>query len=111
MAKGFPMTALRRCENRCPHLVRDRAFARVLGTSPHHQGRRLTRQQSVQLWCLATVMVRAAVVFGGLEAAERWLARPAIGPGGRRPHDPVATPAGMQMATDHLTQLEYAVYV
>lgn len=44
-------------------------------------------------------------------AAERWLMKPAMGLGRRRPLDLLETAAGCELVADHLIQLEFGVYV
>lgn len=73
--------------------------------------RRVTTQESAHLWRLATFVVMAAPVFGGLEATEHWLLKPAIGLGARRPVDLLASPVGRQIAVDHLVRIAYGVYI
>lgn len=112
MRKGFPARALHRFAMRCPTLVQDEAFARVLGlpTTENH-GNRLTSQQSSQLWHLSTLVVTAAPIFGGTEVAERWLLRPTPWLDGRRPIDLMETPMGRRLVIVHLIRVAYGVYI
>ena len=118
LARGLPARALAHFARRFPLLARDPAFARVLGSAAasHESLRsarsgRLSSQESGQLWRLADLFTKAAPLFGGLAAAERWLLCPALGLGRRRPLDLLETPAGQQLVAEHLIQLEYGVYV
>jgi putative toxin-antitoxin system antitoxin component (TIGR02293 family) len=118
LVRGLPASALNHFTRRCPLLAKDPALDRLLCSAPapseKRRGRRtgrLTSHESGQLWLLATVVVRAAPVFGGIEAAQRALVRPAIGLDRRRPLDLLATPAGAEMVSDYLTQLEHGVYI
>lgn len=54
---------------------------------------------------------QAAPLSGGIEAADRWLVRPALGLGGRRPLDLLETPLGGALVADDLVQRAYGVYV
>ena len=116
--QGLPTSALKHFARHCPLLANDPAFDRILGAVPApREGprggrpRRLSCHESGQLWRLAVVLAKTAPLLGGAEAAERWLVKPAIGLGGRRPLDLVETPVGYELVVDHLTQLEFSVYV
>jgi putative toxin-antitoxin system antitoxin component (TIGR02293 family) len=118
LVRGLPASALKYFAHHCPLLAKDPAFGRVLGSAPapdveSRSGRsgRLSSHESGQLWRVAVILVKAAPLLGGAEAAERWLVKPAIGLGRRRPLDLLETPAGYALVSDHLTQLEFGVYV
>lgn len=118
LCRGLPVSALECFADRCPMVAQDAALGRVLGkahTLPTGRGSRrvarLSTHQSSQLWRLAVVVTRAAPIFGGIEAAEHWLVRPALGLDRRRPLDLVETPAGVGLVDDHLVQLEFGVYI
>ena len=118
LAAGLPASALTHLARRCPLLAKYPAFSRILGSAPASRERpqsgrtgRLSSHESGQLWRLAIILVKVAPLLGGTEAAERWLVKPAIGLGGRRPLDLVETPAGYELVVDHLVQLEFGVYV
>jgi putative toxin-antitoxin system antitoxin component (TIGR02293 family) len=61
-------------------------------------------------WMLAEVLAKASCVFGGVEAAQRWLTRPAVGLSGQRPIDMLRTIQGAEVVDDFLARLEYCVY-
>jgi putative toxin-antitoxin system antitoxin component (TIGR02293 family) len=118
LARGLPASALKHFARQCPLLTKEPAFSRVIGSAPaphagSRRGRtgRLSSQESGQLWRLAAILAKAAPLQGGAAAAERWLLQPSIGLGRRRPLDLLETPAGCELVTDHLIQLEYGVYI
>jgi putative toxin-antitoxin system antitoxin component (TIGR02293 family) len=61
-------------------------------------------------WVLAEVLAKASCVFGGVEATQRWLTRPAVGLNGQRPIDMLRTIQGAEVVDDFLARLEYCVY-
>lgn len=117
LVRGLPASALDHFARHFPLLVQDPAFDRVLGSPPPHDGvrsgrtNRLSSYESSQLWRLATILTKAAPLFGGAEAAERWLIQRVSGLGRRRPLELLETPAGYELVADHLIQLEYGTYV
>lgn len=71
----------------------------------------LNSEQSGRTWKFAEILARATQLFGTQQEAERWLDRPAMGLGDRRPIDLLTTPAGVEMVETFLEQLKYGVYV
>lgn len=61
-------------------------------------------------WQLAETLAKAAEVFGGKEAAQRWLSAPAVALNGSRPIDLLRTLQGAGVVSDYLDRLEYGVY-
>lgn len=61
-------------------------------------------------WQLAEVLAQADAVFGGREAAVRWLGRPAMGLDGARPVALLRTLQGTELVTEFLGRLEHGVY-
>ncbi len=61
-------------------------------------------------WQFAETLAQASAVFGGREAAERWMARPAMGLDGARPIDLLRTLQGAELVTEFLGRLEHGVY-
>jgi putative toxin-antitoxin system antitoxin component (TIGR02293 family) len=59
----------------------------------------------------AEILAKATELFGSLQEAEHWLARPAIGLNRQRPVDLLATPAGVELVETFLSQIEFGVYV
>lgn len=61
-------------------------------------------------WQLAETLSQAAAVMGSRSAAERWMARPAMGLDGARPIDLMCTLQGAELVTEFLGRLEHGVY-
>jgi putative toxin-antitoxin system antitoxin component (TIGR02293 family) len=61
-------------------------------------------------WLIAETLAQASVVFGGREAAERWMTRPAMGLDGARPIDLLRTLQGAELVTEFLGRLAHGVY-
>ena len=61
-------------------------------------------------WFLAETLAQASAVFGGRDAAERWMARPAMGLDGARPIELLRTLQGAELVTELLGRLEHGVY-
>ncbi|MBV9891999.1 MAG: DUF2384 domain-containing protein [Rhizobacter sp.] len=61
-------------------------------------------------WLFADILAKASAVMGGLEAAEEWMKRPAIGLDGSRPLDLMKTIQGSTLVSEFLQRLEYGVY-
>lgn len=61
-------------------------------------------------WMLAETIAKAAEVFGGLEQAEKWMGKPAMGLDGSRPIEMLQTVQGAEVVNDFLGRLEYGVY-
>lgn len=58
----------------------------------------------------AEVKRRAGEVFGSQEKATRWLSERALGLGGRRPIELLASSEGYEQVLDFLTRIEFGVY-
>lgn len=61
-------------------------------------------------WQLAETLSQASVVFGDADAAQRWLAAPAMGLDGARPIDLLRTLQGSELVTEFLGRLAHGVY-
>lgn len=61
-------------------------------------------------WLIAETLAQAVAVFGGREAAERWLARPAMALDGARPIELLRTLQGAELVSDLLGRLAHGVY-
>jgi len=92
-------------------------IADVVGIS----GRTLRRQKeqpdkpmpadlASKTWLFAETLAQASDVFGGREAAERWMAKPAMGLDGARPIDLLRTLQGAELVTEFLGRLAHGVY-
>jgi putative toxin-antitoxin system antitoxin component (TIGR02293 family) len=74
-------------------------------------GRTLSPEQSGRAWKFAEILGRAIDLFGSKPEAEAWLERPAMALGQRKPIDLLSTPAGVESLEEHLTRIEYGVYM
>ena len=61
-------------------------------------------------WLLAETLSQASAVFGNRDAAERWMAQPAMGLDGAVPIDLLRTLQGAELVTELLGRLEHGVY-
>jgi putative toxin-antitoxin system antitoxin component (TIGR02293 family) len=97
--------------------VDEEDVAKVLGVST----RTLRRQAETpdkamptdlasKTWQLAETLAKASEVFGGKEAAQRWLSAPAVALNGSRPIDLLQTLQGAGVVSDYLDRLEHGVY-
>jgi putative toxin-antitoxin system antitoxin component (TIGR02293 family) len=117
LSEGLPSTAALGLMRRV-RLLRDASTwvtvsamsARSLQRLKADPSRRLSPETSGRLWRFAEVLARASDILGSQEAAETWLATPAIGLEQRRPIDLMATAAGAAMVEDLLDRMEYGVY-
>lgn len=118
LMKGLPGSALQRLLGNLHVLSGSGArLAAAIGVSlrtvqrkKDDVSKRLTVEQAGRLWQFAEVLARATRVLGSQDAAERWLAHPAIGLNQRCPVDLLATPTGAKMVTDYLGRIQYGVY-
>ena len=92
-------------------------FARALDVSERtilryleQNSGRLETALGCRVWRLAELLVRATMVFGGQEKAERWLSSNVMGLDGWRPIDLLQTSVGAQLTDELLGRLEYGVY-
>jgi putative toxin-antitoxin system antitoxin component (TIGR02293 family) len=84
-----------------------KAAAARMGAAPDTL---LSANQSSRLWLLTEVLLIAQEVLGSREAAERWIATPAIALNARRPIDLMSTPQGAELVKRLLAQLDHGVY-
>ncbi|MDE2362766.1 MAG: DUF2384 domain-containing protein [Hyphomicrobiales bacterium] len=116
LVKGLPNRTLKHLFDRLAVLRNEPSFEAAMGMSQRTFQRRrdepgrLNLDQSDRAWKLAEMLSKATRVFGSLEAAERWMASPAMGLDHRKPIDLLATSAGFEMVDIFLTRLEYGVY-
>jgi putative toxin-antitoxin system antitoxin component (TIGR02293 family) len=115
---GLPGEALDHLTRHLIVIEVDSSFEKAVGMSLRTLQRRrgspakpLSLEQSARIWKFAEILAKATDVFGSREEAEQWLEKPAMGLDRQRPIDLLATPAGVQLVEDFLTQLEYGVYV
>ena len=116
LVKGLPYAVLVHLVDHLSALSLDEV-AGAVGIS----GRTLRRQKdqpdrpmppdlASKTWFLAETLAQASAVFGDRHAAERWLARPALGLDGARPIDLLCTLQGAELVTEFLGRLEHGVY-
>lgn len=86
--------------------VSDRTISRHLEQNSGRLGTAL----GSRVWRFAELLVRATMVFGCQEKAERWLSSNVMGLDGWRPIDLMRTSVGAQLTDDFLGRLEYGVY-
>jgi putative toxin-antitoxin system antitoxin component (TIGR02293 family) len=118
LERGLPTGALDHLVDSVSLLRRADVLERAVGISDRTYYRRkkdtdlkpLSREQSGRVWKFAELLSRATRVMGSQEAAERWLAEPAIGLDNRRPVDLLSTPAGVELVEDYLARIDYGVY-
>jgi putative toxin-antitoxin system antitoxin component (TIGR02293 family) len=116
---GLPAKSLLHLVNRVSILATGDALNRAIGISLRTLQRRkadavgksLSAEQSSRAWRFAEVLAQASSVLGGQTAAEDWMMKPALGLDGRRPIDLLSSSAGAEAVAEHLTRLEYGVYV
>ena len=116
LVKGLPYAVLVHIVDHLSALSLDE-IADAVGIS----GRTLRRQRdqperpmppdlASKTWFLAETLAQASAVFGGRDAAERWMAGPAMGLDGARPIDLLRTLQGAELVTEFLGRLEHGVY-
>lgn len=72
---------------------------------------RLSPEQSSRAWRFAEILAHATTALGSQAEAEQWMLEPAMGLDNRRPIDLLSTAAGVEAVEDHLTRIEYGVYI
>ena len=116
LVKGLPYAALVHIVDQLTALSADEV-ADAVGIS----GRTLRRQKeqpdkpmpadlASKTWLFAETLAQASDVFGGREAAERWMAKPAMGLDGARPIDLLRTLQGAELVTEFLGRMAHGVY-
>lgn len=117
LLRGLPGKALDHLLSHLAILGKSRSLESAVGMSVRTFQRRqddlskpLNADQSGRTWRFAEILAKATLILGSQEEAERWLERPAIGLGQRRPIDLLATPVGAAMVEDLLGRIEHGVY-
>ena len=97
--------------------VDEEDVAKVLGVSTRTLRRQaetpdkaMSTDLASKTWQLAETLAKASEVFGGKEAAQRWLSAPAVALNGSRPIDLLQTLQGAGVVSDYLDRLEHGVY-
>jgi putative toxin-antitoxin system antitoxin component (TIGR02293 family) len=70
----------------------------------------LSPEQSGRAWKFAELLATATEVFGNQQAAEEWLAAPAVALDQHRPIELLSTAVGAELVEQLLTRIEYGVY-
>jgi putative toxin-antitoxin system antitoxin component (TIGR02293 family) len=73
----------------------------------HSDGKKLNALNSEQLLKIITLYQKAEEIFGDLESFNRWLRKPAIGLGNRKPLKYLQTPGGIDLIMDELHRIEH----
>ena len=84
--------------------------SRTLRRQKDQPAKALPADLASKAWQFAETLAQAIEVFGGRDAAERWLARPAMGLDGARPIDLLRTLQGTELVSEFLGRLEHGVY-
>ncbi len=116
IVKGVPYASLIFLVGHVTDVVEE-DVAKVLGISTRTlrrqteaPGKPMPADLASKAWLFAETLAKATEVFGGKEAAEQWMSRPAGGLSGQRPVDLLQTVQGAELVNDFLTRLEYGVY-
>lgn len=83
---------------------------RTLRRQKEHPQKSMPPELASKTWMFAETLAKASDVFGGREAAERWMSRPAMGLDGARPIDLLRTLQGAELVNEFLGRLEQGVY-
>ncbi len=117
LLEGLPGAALKHLVDHMRTLQTPASLEKAIGMSlrtfQRHKetpARKLSPEQSGRTWKFAEILAQTIAVFGTQEAAEEWMARPAMGLDRHRPIDLLATPAGIEMVETFLGRLRYGVY-
>ncbi len=116
LVKGLPYAMLVNLVDRLTALSADDVAdavgisARTLRRQKEHAERPMPPDLASRTWQFAAILAEASEVFGGREAAERWMARPAMGLDGARPVELMRTLQGAELVGEFLGRLEHGVY-
>jgi len=84
--------------------------ARTLRRQREQPDKPMPADLASKTWLFAETLAQASAVFGSRDAAERWMAHPALGLDGARPIDLLRTLQGAELVTEFLGRLEHGVY-
>ena len=84
--------------------------ARTLRRHQDHPDKPMPADLASKTWLFAETLAQASRVFGNRDAAERWMAKPAMALDGARPIDLLRTLQGAELVTELLGRLEHGVY-
>ena len=116
LVKGLPYAVLLNLIDQLSALTIDDIAAavglstRTLRRQKEQPAKPMPPDLASKTWLLAETLSQAATVFGSRDAAERWMARPAMGLDGARPIALMQTLQGAELVTEFLGRLEHGVY-
>lgn len=117
LERGIPVENAARALTASGLINNQQVVARILGITSSTLKRRakdpqkvLNSHRSTCLFFFLKVLARAEVVFGTNQAAQRWMAVPALGLDGYVPIDLVINPFGYEIVSSFLTSLEHGTY-
>ena len=116
LVKGLPYAALVHIVDQLTALSADEVAdavgisGRTLRRQKEQPGKPMPADLASKTWLFAETLAQASDVFGGREAAERWMAKPAMGLDGARPIDLLRTLQGAELVTEFLGRLAHGVY-
>ena len=116
LVKGLPYAVLLNLVDQLSALSIDDIAAsvglstRTLRRQKEHPTKPMPPDLASKTWLLAETLSQASATFGNRDAAERWMARPAMGLDGARPIDLMQTLQGAELVTEFLGRLEHGVY-
>jgi len=116
LVKGLPYAVLLNLVDQLTALTIDDIAAavglstRTLRRQREQPAKPMPADLASKTWLLAETLSQATALFGSRDAAERWLARPAMGLDGERPIALMRTLQGAELVTEFLGRLEHGVY-
>ena len=116
LVKGLPYAVLLNLIDQLSALTIDDIAAavglstRTLRRQKEQPAKPMPPDLASKTWLLAETLSQAGTVFGSRDAAERWMARPAMGLDGARPIALMQTLQGAELVTEFLGRLEHGVY-
>jgi putative toxin-antitoxin system antitoxin component (TIGR02293 family) len=116
LVKGLPYAVLVHLVDHLSALSADQIAdavgisSRTLRRQKDQPTRPMPADLASKTWLLAETLSQASAVFGGREAAERWMSRPAMGLDGACPIELMRTLQGAELVTEFLGRLEHGVY-
>ena len=111
---GFPAATVKHLRSGLQHIQNDPKVWSTLGLtlrSNEFLEKRLTPLQSSFVWTFARILAHATHVLGDQSAAERWMVEPVVALDRRLPIELMTTPAGALAIDEHLTRMEWGVYI
>lgn len=116
LVKGLPYAVLVHIVDHLSALSADQIAdavgisARTLRRQKDQPDKPMPADLASKTWLFAETLSQASTVFGSRDAAERWMARPAMGLDGARPIELLRTLQGAELVTEFLGRLEHGVY-